>query len=392
MHNRLDNIKQIFKNTKDPNSIRSTKIEALKKSALGDQHGAFQHFQSNVMEYATRDRYLSMRGGEPIKRDTEGLYGIGPEHEDSYMPDSEPAWHLSTRYSPDRVGVQAQRVSDGVFQDPYTNKVYDYNEGFKTEDGRQFPAGSASLQTSIMHLANHLDNKGLVKEANYLDNIIKEAFNPVFTSAVPVIFAWLVIESGALDPAVEAVWQRIPQNTRTALKAIGSAIRALPAGMAEDLKAGLRASINKALELIDVEPLEQREPVEHRKIEEQSAEILEDLEGRLEATRALVAEWTASDGYVDAAELTNSVIKLACHLDNQGLVREANYLDALLKKNAQDDPFAVFETDSKLTGEQVQALPSELRSLADQSKVSEKLEDHEGRITELESLAQREHG
>ena len=185
MQNRPDNIKQFLKNTKDPNSIRSTKIEGLKKSALGDQHGAFQHFQSNVMEYATRDRYLSMRGGEPIKRDTEGLYGIGPEHEDSYMPDSEPAWHLSTRYSPDRVGVQAQRVSDGVFQDPYTNKVYDYNEGFKTEDGRQFPAGSASLQTSIMHLANHLDNKGLVKEADYLDSLLKRAANdyePIYTA------------------------------------------------------------------------------------------------------------------------------------------------------------------------------------------------------------------
>jgi hypothetical protein len=71
------------------------------------------------------------------------------------------------------VGVQAQRVSDGVYKDPYTNKVYDYNEGFTAESGESYPGGSPALQSGLMNLANHLDNKGLIKEADYLDNINK---------------------------------------------------------------------------------------------------------------------------------------------------------------------------------------------------------------------------
>jgi len=172
MSNRVKEIKNILKNSKNNEPKRR---ETLRKLALGDQHGAFQHFQSNVAEYATRERYLATRGGELLGRDTASLYGITPDHEDSYIPSETGATHLSTRYSPDRVGVQAMRVSDGVFQDPYTNKVYDYNEGFKTEDGREFPGGGAALQSSMMHLANHLDKIGLVKEANYLDSLAKES-------------------------------------------------------------------------------------------------------------------------------------------------------------------------------------------------------------------------
>jgi hypothetical protein len=174
MSNRFENIKGFLINSEKQKG-RLNKIGDLRKLALGDQHGAFQHFQSNVAEYATRDRYLAIRGGESTGRDTESLYGITPDHEDSYVPTEFPAPHLSTRYSPDRVGVQAMRVSDGVFQDPYTNKIYDYNDGFKAEDGRIFPGGGAALQSSMMHLANHLDKTGLIKEANYLDVLLKRA-------------------------------------------------------------------------------------------------------------------------------------------------------------------------------------------------------------------------
>ena len=145
----------------------------ISKVAVGDQHGIFQHFQSNTTDYATRERY--QRGGEaPIGRDTESLYNIAPEGDDSRVPTEYVAPHLSTRYSPDRIGVQAQRVSDGVYQDPYTNKVYDYNEGFKTEDGRSFPGGSASLQSSLSRMASVLDAKGLSKEADRLDGVLKK--------------------------------------------------------------------------------------------------------------------------------------------------------------------------------------------------------------------------
>ena len=114
MSNRFENIKGFLVNSERQQG-RTSKIEGFQKQALGDQHGAFQHFQSNVAEYATRDRYLATRGGELLGRDTNSLYGITPDHEGSYVPTEFPAPHLSTRYSPDRVGVQAMRVSDGVY-------------------------------------------------------------------------------------------------------------------------------------------------------------------------------------------------------------------------------------------------------------------------------------
>jgi hypothetical protein len=147
----------------------------ISKIAAGDQHGIFQHFQSNTTDYATRERYLSQRGGDaPMGRDIDSLYNIAPEGDESRVPTEYVAPHLSTRYSPDRVGVQAKRVSDGVYQDPYTNKVYDYNEGFKTEDGRSFPGGAASLQSSLMRAANILDKEGFKKEADQLDGILRK--------------------------------------------------------------------------------------------------------------------------------------------------------------------------------------------------------------------------
>lgn len=121
------------------------------KTAAGDQHGIFQHFQSDVANYSTREKSLEMRGAKnsPSRDD---LYGVGPDHEESFVPSESAPTSLSTRYSPDRVGVQARRVDDGVYQDPYTKKLYDYNDGFKTEDGREFSGGGVSLQSNIMRL------------------------------------------------------------------------------------------------------------------------------------------------------------------------------------------------------------------------------------------------
>ena len=153
-------------------SPRAERLKGIEKLALSDQHGMFQHFQSGVTDYQTRERHLSMRGGEKaVSRDN--LYGLSVEHEDSFVPTEYVAPHLSTRYSPDRIGVQAVRVSDGVYKDPYTNKEYDYNEGFSTEDGRTFPGGSPSFQTSLLHLGNHLDQIGLYKEASIIDKILR---------------------------------------------------------------------------------------------------------------------------------------------------------------------------------------------------------------------------
>lgn len=142
----------------------------MRKKALKDQHGLFQHFQSDVAEYNTRESYLEQRGGK--SQDPSKLYGIGPEHPESYQPKKVKPGSLSTRYVPGRPGIQALRVSTGVFQDPQTKEVFDYNEGFTTSDGRVFNGGSVDLQTDLMTLANRLDSLGLIKEASFLDSIL----------------------------------------------------------------------------------------------------------------------------------------------------------------------------------------------------------------------------
>lgn len=144
----------------------------MKKKALNDQHGIFQNFQSGVTEYNTRDSYLAQRGGK--SSDPKKLYGVFPEHPESYKPEKVKPGSMSTRYVPGRPGVQALRVSAGVFQDPNTKEVFDYNEGFSTSDGRIFRGGTVDLQTDLAVLANRLDSLGLVKEASVLDGVLEK--------------------------------------------------------------------------------------------------------------------------------------------------------------------------------------------------------------------------
>ena len=90
-----------------------------------------------------------MQRGSDSGDQRDSLYGVFPENDDADNSYLEPPRSMSTRYSPDRVGVQARRVSDGVYQDPYTNKIYDYNEGFKSESGDEFAPSSVSNQTKL---------------------------------------------------------------------------------------------------------------------------------------------------------------------------------------------------------------------------------------------------
>lgn len=57
------------------------------------------------------------------------------------------ALSLLTRYSPDYPGVPLMRVSDGVYQDIMTRKVYDFNYGWVGESGQRYPGGSVAHQT-----------------------------------------------------------------------------------------------------------------------------------------------------------------------------------------------------------------------------------------------------
>ena len=152
------------------NNLKS--LYNLSKRAEADQHGIFQNFQGAVIEPNTRDKYLSEKQNVPVDRATESLYNLSPDHKDSSVAIGEAVSpHLSTRYVPGFPGLSARRIGDGVAQNPLTGEVFDYNEGFKTDDGRVFSPGDVSLQTSLLHLAGHLDSIGLVKEADYIDRL-----------------------------------------------------------------------------------------------------------------------------------------------------------------------------------------------------------------------------
>jgi hypothetical protein len=372
---REDKLRLLAEASEAHEGTRLGAIADLKKVALGDQHGAFQHFQSNVADYATRERYLSLRGGDAISRDRDSLYGVGPEHEDSNVPTEYVAPHLSTRYSPDRVGIQAMRVSDGVFQDPYTNKVYDYNEGFNTEDGRNFPAGHASLQTNIMHLANHLDKNGLIKEATYLDVLLRK--NATATGFVNTRVPWDDFTTGELMALMQIKMDELglpkgsapnreihewirninktnPTNDPIVAKFLGKqkAGEAMhfepgpnpddatadpgnppakgfldwphPVGSARENRPLTTAEISKLL-------LENNDAGSPYKLD--PARLAEMTNGNLTPEEAAIVDGITSLAS-NQPEVMSNLINLATHLDNTGMTKEANYLDAVIKRAA----------------------------------------------------------
>ena len=121
-------------------------IDYFIKQAQTQQTGILQSFRDGIMEYPTRVNKQMERGGERSKE----LYPVS-EHKKMDPETREHDRSLSTRYSPDRPGVQARRLADGVYQDPYTNKIYDWNEGFTTEDGQKFHGGSVELQSDLIN-------------------------------------------------------------------------------------------------------------------------------------------------------------------------------------------------------------------------------------------------
>jgi hypothetical protein len=54
---------------------------------------------------------------------------------------------LSTRTCPDHPGAQMSRMGDGIYQCSMDNKIYNYNEGFKTMKGNEVPGTSVAGQT-----------------------------------------------------------------------------------------------------------------------------------------------------------------------------------------------------------------------------------------------------
>ncbi len=147
---RISTLLKQASSSKDRRLAREVRSAILKEFVKQADFGLMQNYQGGLLDYDTRDHKIVERGGE---HDHEKLYGVTPpgypEKTDTDISTREYDRSLSTRYSPDRPGVQARHISDGVYQDPYTGKVYDWNEGFRTENGEEFNGGGVSLQTKL---------------------------------------------------------------------------------------------------------------------------------------------------------------------------------------------------------------------------------------------------
>jgi hypothetical protein len=134
---------------------RLNKIAQQKK----DQSGFFSHYNTEI-ENSTRQKKLR-EFGKPVEEDSR--YNLQFNQEDSESEISLSENPLSTRNFPG-TSRQARRVGDGVYQDPITNKVVDFNASFES-GGEAYPGGSPSLQSSIMYLTSNLKQSGQKKYA-----------------------------------------------------------------------------------------------------------------------------------------------------------------------------------------------------------------------------------
>lgn len=128
--------------------IKSARTQVLKELYKKAQAtGILQEPRMGVTEY--KNRFDIQEEMNLPKVDTSKLYGVFGEQPDYKPVISEGNHALSTRYAPDMPGVQAAVPSDGVRVNPYTKQVFDYNNGFKTSDGRNFSPTNVSNQTKI---------------------------------------------------------------------------------------------------------------------------------------------------------------------------------------------------------------------------------------------------
>jgi hypothetical protein len=65
------------------------------------------------------------------------------------------AYTLSTRNSPEYPGVMMARVSDGVYQDLLTKKVYDFNKGWTDDAGGVHAGGTVANQSQLYNKYLH---------------------------------------------------------------------------------------------------------------------------------------------------------------------------------------------------------------------------------------------
>jgi hypothetical protein len=62
---------------------------------------------------------------------------------------------LQTRYAPDMPGVMMTRISDHIYQDLVTGKIYDFKAGYTTVKGNKIPGSSVENQTAALGDQRH---------------------------------------------------------------------------------------------------------------------------------------------------------------------------------------------------------------------------------------------
>ena len=149
---------------KDIRKARLKKLAASKK----DQSGYFSYFNTDIQE-GSRQKDLRDFSQTPKR---EELYDLQFNQEDSEVGYELTETPLSTRYVPGEAR-QAQRIGDGIVQDPLTKEIFDYSESFKHND-EVYGGGSVSGQSNIMYLTTSLKRLGHKKYADRIHKLLND--------------------------------------------------------------------------------------------------------------------------------------------------------------------------------------------------------------------------
>jgi hypothetical protein len=202
--------------------------------------------------------------------------------------------------------------------------------------------GSTAAVNDLIKLSTHLDAAGLSKEADYLDALIKIATNPAHPPNYMLQYnpenkdkAFSIDEINKLQEHMEKDGSQI-EEIQEKLNSIENddewALGVLSGESSEDL-------------------------AHHPEGFGLPREFMQELEKLSERERAELGDLLMSGGTVDGSSVTtssshllNDLIKLSTHLDEKGFSREANYLDAIIKKTADDHKEGADDDDTEDDG------------------------------------------
>jgi hypothetical protein len=97
---------------------------------------------------------------------------------------------LSTRYPPDMPGGHQVRISDSIYQDVLTGKIYDYKNGYTTAKGNKVPGTAVEYQIpdvgslAVGDAVFETRQSVMSKAAESKENIVKQAGESYFKAVI----------------------------------------------------------------------------------------------------------------------------------------------------------------------------------------------------------------